>query len=128
MRRRSASRPENRGRSYGSRKIRLSRLRTANRFTKVYVQVLAAIVIGVALDTLSATRRADEAAGRRVHQDEQLDHRSNLLRTVVHGISSMQDMKKVGRSLKALIYFEVTPTIALVVGLIVVNLLQPALV
>jgi aerobic C4-dicarboxylate transport protein len=46
--------------------------------------------------------------------------------TVVHGISSMADMAKVGRvALKALIYFEVLTTIALVVGLVAVNLLQP---
>jgi len=46
--------------------------------------------------------------------------------TVVHGIASMEDMKKVGRvGLKALIYFEVLTTLALIVGLIVVNLLQP---
>ena len=46
--------------------------------------------------------------------------------TVVHGIASMQDMKKVGRvGLKALIYFEVLTTLALIVGLIVANTLQP---
>ena len=46
--------------------------------------------------------------------------------TVVHGIASMGDMKKVGRvGLKALIYFEVVTTFALIVGLIVVNILQP---
>jgi aerobic C4-dicarboxylate transport protein len=46
--------------------------------------------------------------------------------TLVHGISSMADMAKVGRvALKALIYFEVLTTIALVVGLVAVNLLQP---
>ena len=46
--------------------------------------------------------------------------------TVVHGIASMQDMSKVGRvGLKALIYFEVVTTLALIVGLIVVNTLQP---
>jgi aerobic C4-dicarboxylate transport protein len=46
--------------------------------------------------------------------------------TVVHGIASMEDMKKVGRvGLKALIYFEVTTTLALIVGLVVVNVLQP---
>jgi len=45
---------------------------------------------------------------------------------VVHGIASMQDMKKVGRvGLKALIYFEVLTTLALIVGLIVANTLQP---
>jgi aerobic C4-dicarboxylate transport protein len=46
--------------------------------------------------------------------------------TVVHGIASMEDMKKVGRvGLKALVYFEVLTTLALIVGLIVVNVLQP---
>jgi aerobic C4-dicarboxylate transport protein len=46
--------------------------------------------------------------------------------TVVHGISSMADMAKVGRvALKALIYFEVLTTIALIIGLIAVNLFQP---
>src|SRR6187401_3656502 len=45
--------------------------------------------------------------------------------TVVHGIASMEDMKKVGRvGLKALIYFEIVTTLALIVGLIVVNILQ----
>ena len=43
--------------------------------------------------------------------------------TVVHGIASMKDMKKVGRvGLKAIVYFEVVTTLALVVGPIVANL------
>src|SRR3954468_8631058 len=46
--------------------------------------------------------------------------------TVVHGIASMEDMKKVGRvGIKALIYFELMTTLALIVGLVVVNLWQP---
>ena len=46
--------------------------------------------------------------------------------TVVHGISSMADMARVGRvALKALIYFEALTTIALVVGLLAVNLFAP---
>jgi aerobic C4-dicarboxylate transport protein len=46
--------------------------------------------------------------------------------TVVHGIAGMEDLKKVGRvGLKALIYFEVVTTLALVVGLVIVNVLQP---
>jgi aerobic C4-dicarboxylate transport protein len=46
--------------------------------------------------------------------------------TVVHGIAGMDDLKKVGRvGLKALIYFEAVTTLALIVGLIIVNLLQP---
>ncbi len=46
--------------------------------------------------------------------------------TVVHGIASMQDLKKVGRvGIKALVYFEVLTTLALLIGLIVVNTLRP---
>ncbi|GEO41689.1 aerobic C4-dicarboxylate transport protein [Skermanella aerolata] len=46
--------------------------------------------------------------------------------TVVHGIASMEDMKKVGRvGVKALIYFEIMTTLALIIGLVVVNLWQP---
>jgi aerobic C4-dicarboxylate transport protein len=46
--------------------------------------------------------------------------------TVVHGISSMGDLKRVGRvGLKALIYFEVVSTVALAVGLLVGNVLKP---
>ena len=46
--------------------------------------------------------------------------------TVVHGIASMEDMKKVGRvGIKALIYFEVMTTLALIIGLVVVNLWRP---
>ena len=43
--------------------------------------------------------------------------------TVVLGIASMEDLKKFGRvGVKALIYFEVVTTLALVIGLAVVNL------
>jgi len=46
--------------------------------------------------------------------------------TVVLGIAGAGDMKKVGRvGGKALLYFEVVSTFALVIGLVVANLLQP---
>jgi len=46
--------------------------------------------------------------------------------TVVHGIASVADMRKVGRvALKALIYFEVLTTLALVLGLAAVNVFSP---
>lgn len=46
--------------------------------------------------------------------------------TVVIGIAGVSDVKKVGRvGVKAILYFEVVSTIALVIGLIVVNLLKP---
>ncbi len=46
--------------------------------------------------------------------------------TVVHGIARMADMARVGRvAIKALIYFEVLTSIALVIGLVAANLWQP---
>ncbi|PRC93031.1 dicarboxylate/amino acid:cation symporter [Solimicrobium silvestre] len=46
--------------------------------------------------------------------------------TVVSGIAGMQDIKKVGRvGGKALIYFEVLSSIALLIGLIVANVIRP---
>ena len=46
--------------------------------------------------------------------------------TVVLGIANMNDMARVGRvAIKALIYFEAVTTIALVLGLLVVNLWKP---
>jgi aerobic C4-dicarboxylate transport protein len=46
--------------------------------------------------------------------------------TVVVGIAGMEDLKKVGRTgLYALIYFEVVSTLALLIGLVMVNVLRP---
>ena len=46
--------------------------------------------------------------------------------TVVHGIASMGDLKKLGRvGFKTLLYFEIVSTLALVIGLVVVNALRP---
>lgn len=46
--------------------------------------------------------------------------------TIVTGIANMQDTKKIGRvGLKAILYFEIVSTIALIIGLTVVNLLKP---
>src|SRR5579871_1829891 len=46
--------------------------------------------------------------------------------TVVHGVAAMNDMRRVGRvALKALIYFEVITSVALVLALVAVNVLKP---
>ena len=46
--------------------------------------------------------------------------------TVVSGVASMRDTKKIGRvGGKALLYFEVVTTAALLIGLVVVNLVGP---
>ena len=46
--------------------------------------------------------------------------------TVVHGVASMNDMRRAGRTaLKALVYFEAVTTLALILGLAAVNLWGP---
>jgi aerobic C4-dicarboxylate transport protein len=49
-----------------------------------------------------------------------------IFTTVVSGIAGMGDLRKIGRvGLKALVYFEVVTTLALIIGLIVANVFQP---
>src|ERR1700740_1294626 len=46
--------------------------------------------------------------------------------TIVLGIAGMTDMKKVGRvGGKALLYFEIISTLALIIGLVVANVVRP---
>jgi len=46
--------------------------------------------------------------------------------TIVHGVASMGDLKRLGKvGLKSLIYFEIVSTLALILGLAVVNGLKP---
>src|SRR5882757_3375978 len=46
--------------------------------------------------------------------------------TIVLGIAGMSDMKKVGRvGGKALLYFEIVSSLALIIGIIVANLVKP---
>src|SRR3954466_15727584 len=46
--------------------------------------------------------------------------------TIVSGVAGAGDMKKVGRvGLKALIYFEVVTTLALIIGLLTANIVKP---
>ncbi|HEX4251102.1 MAG TPA: C4-dicarboxylate transporter DctA [Pseudonocardia sp.] len=48
--------------------------------------------------------------------------------TVTHGIASVRDLGKVGRiAVKALVYFEVVTTLALVIGLVTINVFKPGL-
>jgi aerobic C4-dicarboxylate transport protein len=46
--------------------------------------------------------------------------------TVTHGIASVRDLGKVGRiALKAMVYFELVTSVALVIGLVAINVLKP---
>ena len=96
-------------------------------YTHLYAQVLTAIVFGVLLGYFYPQLGEQmKPLGDGFVKLIKMLIAPIIFCTVVHGIASMEDMKKVGRvGLKALIYFEVVTTLALIVGLVVVNILQP---
>lgn len=97
-------------------------------FYKVlYIQVLFAIVCGVLLGAFYPELGTKmKPLGDGFIKLIKMIIAPVIFCTVVAGIAGMQDMKKVGRvGGKALLYFEVVSTIALVIGLVVANLLQP---
>src|SRR2546421_9859316 len=96
-------------------------------YTHLYIQVLTAIAIGILLGHFYPSLGEQmKPLGDGFIKLIKMMIAPIIFCTVVHGIASMEDMKKVGRvGLKALIYFEVTTTLALIVGLVVVNVLQP---
>src|SRR5262249_15691850 len=93
----------------------------------LYVQVLVAIVLGVLIGHFfPATGATLKPLGDMFIAAIKMVIGPIIFCTVVHGIAGMQDMKKVGRvGLKALVYFELMTTLALVIGLVVVNVWQP---
>src|SRR6185436_17344546 len=96
-------------------------------YTHLYAQVLTAIVIGVLLGHFYPQLGEQmKPLGDGFVKMIKMLIAPIIFCTVVHGIASMEDMKKVGRvGLKALIYFEGVTTLALIIGLIVANTLQP---
>jgi aerobic C4-dicarboxylate transport protein len=97
-------------------------------FYKVlYVQVLFAIIVGVLLGIFDPELAAKmKPLGDGFVKLIKMIIAPVIFCTVVAGIAGMQDMKKVGRvGGKALLYFEVISTFALVIGLITAHLIQP---
>lgn len=93
----------------------------------LYIQVLMAIAVGIVLGAV----RPEWGAAMRPLGDGFIKLVKMVIPlvifcTVVSGIAGMTDAKKVGRvGVKALLYFEVVSTFALIIGLIVGNVLQP---
>ncbi len=95
--------------------------------TSLYAQVLVAVVIGAAIGfVFPESGVALKPLGDGFIKLIKMMIGPIIFCTVVLGISGMEDMKAVGRAGGlALIYFEVVSTIALVIGLVVVNLVRP---
>jgi len=96
-------------------------------YSHLYVQVLTAIIIGIVLGYFYPELGEQmKPFGDAFIKMIKMLIAPIIFCTVVHGIAGMEDLKRVGRvGIKALIYFEVVTTLALIVGLVIVNILQP---
>ena len=93
----------------------------------LYVQVLVAMLIGVVLGVVNPDLGAAmKPLGDGFIKLVKMIIGPVIFLTVVVGIAKMGDLKQVGRiGVKALIYFEVLTTAALILGLLVANSVQP---
>jgi aerobic C4-dicarboxylate transport protein len=96
-------------------------------YSILYVQVLIAITIGIAVGYLKPTLGVQlKPLGDGFIALIKMMIAPIIFCTIVHGIASMGDLKKVGRvGIKTLFYFEVVSTFALAIGLLVGELVQP---
>ncbi|MBP0599391.1 dicarboxylate/amino acid:cation symporter [Herbaspirillum sp. LeCh32-8] len=96
-------------------------------YKSLYFQVLVAIVIGITLGHFyPSTGEAMKPLGDGFVKLIKMIIAPVIFCTVVTGIAGMEDMKKVGKTGGlALLYFEVVSTVALIIGLILVNVLKP---
>ncbi len=97
-------------------------------FYKVlYVQVLFAILVGIILGYVAPeTGAAMRPLGDGFIKLVRMMITPIIFCVVVTGIAKIGDLRAVGRiGVKALIYFEVVSTLALIIGLAVVNIVQP---
>jgi aerobic C4-dicarboxylate transport protein len=96
-------------------------------YQSLYFQVITAIVIGVLLGHFyPATGAAMKPLGDGFIKLIKMIIAPIIFCTVVVGIAGMEDMKKVGKTGGlALLYFEIVSSIALVVGLVIINLVKP---
>lgn len=96
-------------------------------FKSLYAQVIIAITIGIVLGFFfPAFATTLKPLGDGFIRLVKMMIAPVIFCTVVNGIAGMQNIKKVGRvGIKALVYFEVITTLALIIGLAVINILKP---
>lgn len=93
----------------------------------LYVQVIIAIVIGIIVGHFYPSFGVQlKPLGDGFIKLIKMMIAPIIFCTIVTGIAGMQNTKKVGRvGLKAILYFEVVTTLALIIGLLVINILKP---
>ncbi|MDN5988232.1 MAG: dicarboxylate/amino acid:cation symporter, partial [Hafniaceae bacterium] len=98
-----------------------------NLFKSLYFQVLLAISLGILLGHFYPDLGAQmKPLGDGFVKLIKMIIAPVIFCTVVTGIAGMESMKAVGRTgAIALLYFEVVSTIALIIGLVIVNIVQP---
>ncbi|MEO8575239.1 MAG: dicarboxylate/amino acid:cation symporter [Gemmatimonadales bacterium] len=91
------------------------------------VQVLVAISLGILLGAVAPSwGKAMKPVGDTFINLVKMVIAPIIFLTIVSGVASMQDIKKVGRvGGKAFLYFEIVSTLALAIGLVVVNVTKP---
>jgi len=96
-------------------------------YTVLYIQVLIAIAVGVAVGYFDPQLGVKlKPLGDGFIALIKMMIAPVIFCTIVHGIASMGDLKKIGRvGIKTLVYFETVSTLALALGLIVGRTLQP---
>ena len=96
-------------------------------FKSLYFQVIIAIFIGIALGHFYPSFAVQlKPLGDGFIKLIKMMIAPIIFCTIVTGIAGMQNTKKVGRvGLKAILYFEVVTTLALIIGLVVINILKP---
>jgi aerobic C4-dicarboxylate transport protein len=93
----------------------------------LYVQVLIAILAGVLIGVLNPGFAVKlKPLGDGFIKLVKMMISPIIFCTIISGIAGMQDTKKLGRvGLKAIIYFEIITSFALIIGLVVINILKP---
>jgi aerobic C4-dicarboxylate transport protein len=96
-------------------------------YKSLYLQVLVAISLGILLGYFNPSLGADmKPLGDGFIKLIKMIIAPIIFCTVVIGIAGMEDMKKVGKTGGlALLYFEIVSSISLILGLVLVNLVQP---
>ena len=91
------------------------------------VQVLLAVSLGILLGVVApGTAKSLKPIGDTFINLVKMVITPIIFLTIVHGIASMADLRKLGRvGGKALLYFELVSTLALVIGLVIVNVTKP---
>lgn len=102
---------------------------SAKKRNTLYLQVLVAIALGIVVGQFWPDFGASlKPIGDAFIKLVRMLIAPIIFLTVVVGLGGMQDLKKLGRvGLKALIYFEVVTTLALVIGLVVVDWVKPGI-